>query len=224
MKFNENLKYLRKQEGLTQEELAEKLNVSRQSVTKWESGQALPDIDKVKEIAYLFSVTIDSLVGDIESKTTNKLKRKIDDIGWVIFIYVVLSFMMGMEIHNFIEYTFNNESITVIATVILTVLIFVSFIAYLKKYLNNTQDIIINMKENEEGKKERKTYIRKKYLKMIAVWCIFTAIYSLSYLQESMREYLYNIMKDTLDGGVIIAILAVKERRSLEKKVKELNK
>ena len=38
MKFNENLKYLRKKEGLTQEELAEKLNVSRQSVTKWESG------------------------------------------------------------------------------------------------------------------------------------------------------------------------------------------
>ena len=36
MKFNENLKFLRKKEGLTQEELAEKLNVSRQSVTKWE--------------------------------------------------------------------------------------------------------------------------------------------------------------------------------------------
>ena len=55
MKFNENLKYLRKREGLTQEELAEKLNVSRQSVTKWESGQSLPDIEKVKEIAYIFS-------------------------------------------------------------------------------------------------------------------------------------------------------------------------
>ena len=38
MKFNENLKYLRKGEGITQEELAERLNVSRQSVTKWESG------------------------------------------------------------------------------------------------------------------------------------------------------------------------------------------
>lgn len=46
MKFNENLKYLRKKEGITQEELAERLNVSRQSVTKWESGQSLPDIEK----------------------------------------------------------------------------------------------------------------------------------------------------------------------------------
>ena len=44
MKFNENLKYLRKRDNLTQEELAEKLNVSRQSITKWESGNSLPDI------------------------------------------------------------------------------------------------------------------------------------------------------------------------------------
>lgn len=92
MKFNENLKYLRKKEGLTQEELAEKLNVSRQSVTKWESGQALPDIEKVKEIAYIFSVSVDCLIGDIESKSTNKIKKKIDDIGWIIFGFIILPF------------------------------------------------------------------------------------------------------------------------------------
>ena len=75
MKFNENLKYLRKKEGITQEELAEKLSVSRQSVTKWESGQSLPDIEKIKEIAYMFSVSVDSLVGEIESKTTKIILR-----------------------------------------------------------------------------------------------------------------------------------------------------
>ncbi|HCC04388.1 MAG TPA: transcriptional regulator, partial [Clostridiales bacterium] len=51
MKFNENLKYLRKQAGLTQEQLAEKLNVSRQAITKWESGQSFPDIENLKEIS-----------------------------------------------------------------------------------------------------------------------------------------------------------------------------
>ena len=43
MKFNENLKYLRKEAKLTQEQLAERLNVSRQAVTKWESGQSLTE-------------------------------------------------------------------------------------------------------------------------------------------------------------------------------------
>ena len=85
MKFNENLKYLRKMEGMTQEELAEKINVSRQSVTKWESGQALPDIEKIKELAFMFSVTVDCLIGDIEPKYTNRIKKKIDDIRMVRF-------------------------------------------------------------------------------------------------------------------------------------------
>lgn len=76
MKFNENLKYLRKREGITQEELAERLNVSRQSVTKWESGQSLPDIEKVKEIAYMFSVSVDALVGILSAKVSTKSKRK----------------------------------------------------------------------------------------------------------------------------------------------------
>ena len=98
MKFNENLKYLRKKEGLTQEELAEKLNVSRQSVTKWESGQALPDIEKVKEIAYFFSTSVDTLVGEIESKTENKIKKKISDIGYFIFAYVILAIMIVISI------------------------------------------------------------------------------------------------------------------------------
>lgn len=48
MKFNENLKYLRKEEKMTQENLAERLNVSRQAVTKWESGQSLPDIENLE--------------------------------------------------------------------------------------------------------------------------------------------------------------------------------
>lgn len=57
-----NLKYLRKQFGLSQEELAEKIDVSRQSVAKWESGETLPDILKCRELANLFETTIDNLM------------------------------------------------------------------------------------------------------------------------------------------------------------------
>ena len=57
-----NLKYFRKKEGLSQEELAEKIEVSRQSVAKWESGETLPDIVKCRELANLFGTTIDNLI------------------------------------------------------------------------------------------------------------------------------------------------------------------
>lgn len=57
-----NLKYFRKRYGLSQEELAEKIEVSRQSVAKWESGETLPDIVKCRELANLFGTTIDNLI------------------------------------------------------------------------------------------------------------------------------------------------------------------
>ncbi len=57
-----NLKYLRKKYELSQEELAEKLGVSRQSVAKWENGDTLPDIIKCQEIAIIFGITVDNLI------------------------------------------------------------------------------------------------------------------------------------------------------------------
>ena len=62
MEFNEKLQELRKGRGLTQEELAEKLFVSRTAISKWESGRGYPSIDSLKEIARFFSVTIDDLI------------------------------------------------------------------------------------------------------------------------------------------------------------------
>lgn len=62
MLFNEKLKKLRKEEGLTQEQLAEKLNVSRQAITKWEVGDGVPDIENLKQISNLFNITIDELI------------------------------------------------------------------------------------------------------------------------------------------------------------------
>lgn len=57
-----NIKFLRKKAGMSQEELAEKIDVSRQSVAKWENGESLPDITKCRELAVVFGTTIDNLV------------------------------------------------------------------------------------------------------------------------------------------------------------------
>lgn len=62
MEFNEKLKQLRKSNGLTQEDLAEALYVSRTAVSKWESGRGYPNIESLKDIATLFSVSIDDLL------------------------------------------------------------------------------------------------------------------------------------------------------------------
>ena len=62
MEFNEKLQELRKTKGLTQEELAEALYVSRTAISKWETGRGYPGIDSLKEISTFFSVTIDELL------------------------------------------------------------------------------------------------------------------------------------------------------------------
>ena len=66
MEFNEKLQNLRKQKGLTQEELAEALYVSRTAISKWESGRGYPNIDSLKMIARFFSVSIDELLSGNE--------------------------------------------------------------------------------------------------------------------------------------------------------------
>ena len=69
MEFNEKLQELRKQKGLTQEELAEKLYVSRTAISKWESGRGYPNIDSLKAISRFFSVTVDNLLSSDEILT-----------------------------------------------------------------------------------------------------------------------------------------------------------
>ena len=85
MEFNEKLQELRKQKGLTQEELAEYLYVSRTAISKWESGRGYPNIDSLKVIARFFEVTIDELLsGDelltIAEEDTKQKERTVRDL------------------------------------------------------------------------------------------------------------------------------------------------
>lgn len=73
LSFSEKLQTLRKEKGLSQEQLAELLNVSRQSISKWESGQTYPEINKLIIVSDLFEITLDDLVKDKNTGCTDSV-------------------------------------------------------------------------------------------------------------------------------------------------------
>lgn len=96
MEFNEKLQGLRKSRGLTQEELAEVLFVSRAAVSKWESGRGYPSIDSLKDISKFFSVSVDDLLsGDkLLSIAEKESKSGIRNLCDLLFGFIDLfSFM-----------------------------------------------------------------------------------------------------------------------------------
>ena len=78
MKFSENLKRIRKENNLSQEQLAEKVGVSRQAVSKWESGAAYPEMDKVLLICKIFNYNIDELLNENVKEVDETKQSKIN--------------------------------------------------------------------------------------------------------------------------------------------------
>lgn len=224
MKFNENLKYLRKRERITQEQLAEKLNVSRQAVTKWESGQSLPDIENLKEIAYIFSVSIDSLVGDIESKSTAKIKKKINDIGYFIFGIVILILVQLISVGDFIKQIVNNEDIVIVSFVIMGVMGFIILLLEIKLYLKDTSEEILDMTQTENGRKKRKKNILKKSYINIVTWSIFSLITNVNLIPLGITRFLKSFIENLIIGLVLTVLISIVEYRKIEKEVIKLNK
>ena len=74
--FSQNLQKLRSEKNLSQEQLADKIGVSRQTISAWESGKASPELDKITAISKLFSVSIDELVGEIKTEASNFDKKE----------------------------------------------------------------------------------------------------------------------------------------------------
>lgn len=90
MKLPDNLKRIRKENNLSQEQLAEKLGVSRQAVSKWESGQSYPEMDKVLNICKLFNYNIDELLNENvkEVREETQSKKNLDKFVKDFFNYI----------------------------------------------------------------------------------------------------------------------------------------
>ena len=95
------IKKLRKDNNLTQKELADKLNVTFQAVSKWENGKSVPDIAQLRQISKLFSVDIsDILDGEVKEK-----KKK---LLFIIPIAILLVIIIGIVINNRVNFSFKK--------------------------------------------------------------------------------------------------------------------
>ena len=114
MELHQKIQELRKQKGLTQEELAEALFVSRTAISKWESGRGYPNIDSLKSIAKFFNVTIDQLLSSDELLTLAEEDGKQKKNHFLDLLYGSLDISVAMF---FILPFFGQKGITAIQEV-----------------------------------------------------------------------------------------------------------
>lgn len=110
MEFNEKLQELRKNKGLTQEELAKELFVSRTAISKWESGRGYPSIDSLKAISRYFSVSLDELICPDEIITAAENEKQETINSYISLICGLLDVLISLLL--FLPVFGNGESPT----------------------------------------------------------------------------------------------------------------
>ena len=125
-----NIAELRKEAQMTQFELAEKLNYSDKAVSKWERGESVPDISVLKEIADMFSVTVDFLLEEEHSKKrsfTNNLRIKMKNHSFIMGMSLVLVWLVALcvfvVLDMFREYTASREWLVFMYAVPVTMIV-----------------------------------------------------------------------------------------------------
>ena len=138
MEFNEKLQELRKGKGLTQEELAQEIFVSRTAVSKWESGRGYPNIDSLKELAAFFSIIFTALLlfipvfGNGEGEQSASLFEMSGTQLWIRIVFAVvisltvLNGVCGLIISRFDKPLWNKHRfVTGIALSVIACLLFI---------------------------------------------------------------------------------------------------
>lgn len=123
--FNENLKIIRKAKGYTQEELAIKIHVVRQTISKWEKGLSVPDADTLSKLADVLEIKVSELLGSEIKEETNKnevaeqlaLKNRRHKRIWKVIGFILLAVIvinMLLVVLGTVTYNEKNADITTI--------------------------------------------------------------------------------------------------------------
>lgn len=237
MTLSEKIICLRKKEGWSQEQLAEKLNVSRQSVSKWESGQSTPDVDKIVTIATLFHVTTDFLLKDepqvfsdnteISTITPNDVnefltlrKKTATSTAWGVSLCILsASFILigtGIGKLGLVNYNLSLGIgiILLLITVACAVGLFIHDDNLLEPYQYLETSNFTLIKENENQVKQAQNNYRSEYSKYLTagiMLCILSAIpiFFGSFLTDIPGVFLDKIMLFFVALTLIIVSIGV---------------
>ena len=207
MEFGEKIQKLRNQNKWTQEQLAEKLYVSRTAVSKWESGKGYPNIDSLKDIAKLFNKTIDELLSSEEIidiakkentsniKRTNNLIYGLLDIISVLFIFLPL---YAQRAENFVY------SVSLISTNDISNIIKVSYIVILSILsLIGIAELIMNFVDN------------KKFQRIVNVISLIVETISILFFAISRQTYLTAIIFIILIIKIVVIIKNISNKKDM---------
>ena len=157
MEFNEKLQELRKARGLTQEELAEALFVSRTAISKWESGRGYPSIDSLKQIANYFSISIDELLSGerlitiAENENRTNLKNMGNMLFGVVDIFSFIMIILPLYPNKIDDYIYSVNLFNYTQTAVFKLVIMWSF--YLALILIGISKILLTQLNIEKGQK-----------------------------------------------------------------------
>lgn len=199
MDFSKKLQKLRKDKNLTQEQLAEKLYISRTAISKWESGRGYPNLDSLKDLANIFNTSIDELLSseeiiNISTKEKINFFNKIINLCYSLFDIIAILFIFiplyPSKIENYVYsvslITQNDLSnvIRLLNIVILTILTLIGIFELVLYFINHV-----------------------KFQKIINIISLIFETFSVLYLAISRQSYLITIILILL---IIKAILFIK--------------
>ncbi len=147
MNISEKLLTLRKQHGYSQEDLAEKLNVSRQAISRWESSQALPDTENIIRLTKLYNVSADYLLNDeYEEESDIPVVKKAEDRA-AKSSFLQMSYILSLSMNlislliGIVGYFISKSVLTVLISIVLSIVSIACFESSLVKYCENDKNI-----------------------------------------------------------------------------------
>lgn len=207
MEFGEKIQKLRNQNKWTQEQLAEKLYVSRTAVSKWESGKGYPNIDSLKDIAKLFNKTIDELLSSEEiidiakRENTSNIKRTNNLIYGLLDIISVLFIFLPLYAHRTENFVY---SVSLISTNDISNIIKVSYIVILSILsLIGIAELIMNFVDN------------KKMQRIVNIISLIIETISILFFAISRQTYLTAIIFIILIIKIVIIIKNISNKKDM---------
>lgn len=206
MKIGEKIYSLRKKYNLSQEELANELNVSRQTVSKWEVGESCPDFDKIVPLCELFGISTEELLRDkkIEEKEETPTEKKVDVVKAIlicisIFIYflAIISVIVLEDVANV------NEGISAASFLTLNGIATVILVFTLMTRKNKTEKKVEEIKLKKENTLQKSvisitgliatiTYLLVSFLTMAwhitwIIWLVYAVVIEIIKLIFSLK-------------------------------------